>query len=525
MTTIVNCERDGVETNTCTGETRIFPQLKWSVWTPKTPATCESEGEETRTCLADLSLPQMQAIPKLVWGEWKTTAAATCEGKGVETRTCPDNASPAQTREIELKWEDWKITTPATCEKEGVYTRTCPGNASPAQTQAISQLVWGKWLIDIQATQNTHAKGHRLCPNGDRDDKSDLTLCGTSQDNVLYTPEKEFCQDGTTVKEFCGNKTTYTSTQFCQNGTTVKDLCGNKTYTSTEFCQNGTVKELCGNKTYASDEFCQEGTVKELCGDKTYSSNQFCQNGTVKDLCGNKIYTSTEFCQDGTVKELCGDKTYLSNQFCDFRDNKLYKFVTINGKVWMAENLNHRTSNGASRCHQGNSAATGTYGTSDADNANCATYGRLYNWATAMNNAASSNANPSGRQGVCPTGWHLPSDAEWTALSLASGGSGANGNQGTAGQALKAKSTLWYTNTGTDLHGFSALPSGSYSCDDCPFNQAYYNDLNYGAAWWTSTQQNGNEAWLRNVYGASNILNRTYYLKTYLYSVRCVRDN
>src|SRR4030042_875983 len=62
---------------------------------------------------------------------------------------------------------------------------------------------------------------------------------------------------------------------------------------------------------------------------------------------------------------------------------------------------------------------------------NYMTYGVLYNWSAAMNGAASSIANPSGVQGVCPTGWHLPSDAEWTQLTDYLAANGHSGTEGT----------------------------------------------------------------------------------------------
>jgi len=393
------------------------------------------------------------------------------------SRVSSSSTQPSSSSSHVHNWGEWEVTTPATCSEAGIRTRSCT-NDSSEETEAIPQLSWNDWEVTAPATCEEEGVKTKTCPG-------DASPAQTQAIPKLVWGEWEITTQATQTTLATGKRT-------CPNGdvdtTDSLTVCGSNI-----------------NNVYDPEK-------------------EFCQGSTVKELCGNKTYTSTQFCQDGTVKELCGSATYSSDQFCDSRDNKVYKFVTINGKTWMAQNLNYRTENGASRCHQGNSAAKGTYGTSDADNNNCATYGRLYNWATAMNNATSSSANPSGRQGVCPAGWHLPSEAEWLALSQASGGTGANGIAGTAGQALKAKSPLWYTNTGTDLHGFSALPGGSYDCDDCPFNQANYNNLNYAAIWWTSTQQNATEAWQRNVFGASNILNRSYYLKTYLYSVRCVKD-
>jgi len=128
----------------------------------------------------------------------------------------------------------------------------------------------------------------------------------------------------------------------------------------------------------------------------------------------------------------------------DTRDGKTYRTVKIGNQTWMAENLNYDVS--GSVCN-------------DNDPSNCNIYGRLYYWETAMNDAVSSDASPSGVQGVCPVGWHIPSDAEWTTLIDYVGG------RSTAGTKLKARAgwdnlTGGASGNGTNDYGFSALPGG-----------------------------------------------------------------
>src|SRR5574344_844768 len=162
-----------------------------------------------------------------------------------------------------------------------------------------------------------------------------------------------------------------------------------------------------------------------------------------------------------------------SGTFTDDRDNKVYKWVKIGDQVWMAENLAYLPS--VNMVADGSEDAAGSYyyvygydGTNVAEakaTDNYATYGVLYNWTAAMNGEASSTTNPSGIQGVCPAGWHLPSDAEWTELTDYLGGASVAG-----GKLKETGTTHWNSpNTGaTNETGFTALP-GCYRYGDGTF--------------------------------------------------------
>lgn len=175
-----------------------------------------------------------------------------------------------------------------------------------------------------------------------------------------------------------------------------------------------------------------------------------------------------------------------SDSFVDTRDGKGYKTVKIGNQVWMAENLAYKP-------------PTGKYWAYDNDTKNAATYGYLYDWETAMK--------------VCPSGWHLPSDAEWTTLTNYLGGLDV------AGKKMKSR-TGWENNgNGTDESGFSGLPGG--------YRQFQWPFLSIGSDgyWWSSTETNSTNAWLRNLYYYSrSAYNRYEDNKTNGVSVRCLRD-
>jgi len=212
-----------------------------------------------------------------------------------------------------------------------------------------------------------------------------------------------------------------------------------------------------------------------------------------------------------------------SGTFIDSRDGNEYNWVQIGDQVWMAENLAYLPS--VNMVADGSEDAAGSYyyvygydGTNVAEakaTDNYTTYGVLYNWTAAMDGEASSTTNPSGIQGVCPAGWHLPSDAEWTELTDYLGG------ESVAGGKLKETGTTHWASPNTDATnetGFTALPGG-----DRGGNGTFYG-IGLGGDWWSATETGTGGAWdwflyynYGNVIWSSNS-------KELGFSVRCVRD-
>ncbi|MDR0516290.1 MAG: hypothetical protein LBH25_04525 [Fibromonadaceae bacterium] len=153
---------------------------------------------------------------------------------------------------------------------------------------------------------------------------------------------------------------------------------------------------------------------------------------------------------------------------------------------------------------------------------NCAKYGRLYDWATAMGLSSSYNNlgfTASQRQGICPDGWRIPNNSDWDKLfRYVDGTNGTSSlyNSSTAGSKLKTASG-WNSGNGTDEFGFSALPSG-YSSG----NNSFLDVGKYGY-WWSANQYNNSEAYYRYMSYASAYGNYLWEGKGYLYSVRCLK--
>jgi|LSQX01.2.fsa_nt_gb uncharacterized protein (TIGR02145 family) len=208
--------------------------------------------------------------------------------------------------------------------------------------------------------------------------------------------------------------------------------------------------------------------------------------------------------------------------FTDTRDGKVYQTVVIGTQEWMAENLAYLPSVVSPGTGSNTTSYYYVYGYDGASvsaaksTANYTTYGVLYNWPAAMNSSASSSANPSGVQGVCPTGWHLPSDAEWTELTDYLGGESVAG-----GKLKETGTTHWASpNTGaTNETGFTALPGGSRSS----IGGSFGSNGDRGG-WWSATEDAATFAWSRRMYGSNSGVSRYFSSKELGFSVRCVRD-
>ena len=188
-----------------------------------------------------------------------------------------------------------------------------------------------------------------------------------------------------------------------------------------------------------------------------------------------------------------------------------YSTVEIGSQCWFAENLRSTNYNDDAVIPSGLDDATWSSTTDGAvtvydeggANAatNLATYGRLYNW----------HAVNTGK--LCPSGWHVPADEEWTTLTDGLGGTSVAGNE------MKSSASDTPSWNGTNNSGFSALPGGYRDLYDGNFN-----DEGYMGYWWSSSPYGSDLAWYRDLVSDYFYVSRyTNYQRNGL-SVRCVRD-
>ncbi len=214
-------------------------------------------------------------------------------------------------------------------------------------------------------------------------------------------------------------------------------------------------------------------------------------------------------------------------------DGNEYVTVIIGKQEWMAENLR------VSRYNNGDAIPTGLsntdwwtttqggYAIYDNEENLLTGYGKLYNWYAV--------ADP---RGLCPEGWHVPTDDDWTEMLnyvIGQGYPNVDNNPNGTGSALRSCRQIdsplggdcdtsehprwdqWHNNQGFDAFGFSGLPGGTR------YHQGGYYALGNYAFWWSSEESSSEEAWQWNCFLLNSNVRRNSSDKSDGYSIRCVR--
>jgi uncharacterized protein (TIGR02145 family) len=210
---------------------------------------------------------------------------------------------------------------------------------------------------------------------------------------------------------------------------------------------------------------------------------------------------------------LCADAP--ATVLCDKRDGQLYRTIHIGSQVWMAQNLNYAVTN--SWCYR-NSLE------------NCSNYGRLYQWAAAMNlektfsHASAGDLVEAKHQGICPEGWYIPSDKDMEVLVhyVQESNKAAGVPAEEVGTSLR-KETGWEENDeeilGTNRYGFAAIPAGYRDANGA------FAFLGEEADFWVAEEEsNGTQASHWSLYYANQAFSGEFRnLKTFAFSIRCLK--
>ncbi len=232
---------------------------------------------------------------------------------------------------------------------------------------------------------------------------------------------------------------------------------------------------------------------------------------------------------DGDSNPTDGEPCPSATTVTDY-DGNTYNTVLLGEQCWMKENL--RTTHYAN----GVSIPLGTSGNSttayryypDNNSYNVSIYGYLYNWPAVMHGTASSTNNPSGVQGICPVGWHVPSNAEWTQLENYVSSQCpfvCVNNISYIAKAL-ASTTGWISNTNTNSCAVGNNPNANNSTGFSALPAAGINggNLGYETSFWSATESASNNAHVRFLwYGYADVEGLTPY-KDAGNSVRCLKD-
>ena len=209
-------------------------------------------------------------------------------------------------------------------------------------------------------------------------------------------------------------------------------------------------------------------------------------------------------------------------------DGNTYNTVQIGTQCWTKENLKVTKYNDGTTIPLDTSGGIGGNGTGQTwtarftgartiyanDNTNLATYGYLYNWYAVKGIVTEGSTS---YKNLCPTGWHIPSNAEWTTLTNYLGGESVAG-----GKMKSSGTTNWNSpNTGaTNESGFSAPPGGFRNSDGS------FNFIRLNAFFWSANEYDNSNAWYHYLYfNIGNVGRNSNYNKSFGASVRCLRDS
>lgn len=249
---------------------------------------------------------------------------------------------------------------------------------------------------------------------------------------------------------------------------------------------------------------------------KDIVTHQFTEKGTY--IVKLKIRDDQDF-QDLTTRAVVvGEGSSCYNDFhkpCPDQptitwDGQTYKTVQIGDQCWFAENLNNGTSISTTGDVPSDNNVNEMFCYED-NTQNCAKYGGLFNWKEAM-----KYSSAPGAQGICPEGWHIPTQADWDKLANTLGGYDVAGRK-----MMSCEDDPWgVIDLNNNSSGFTAYPGGRY--------WLWFDGIEEAAYFWTSDSHDDNNVYFRKLHREEDALlgneENEYFSWDFALSVRCVKD-
>ena len=234
-------------------------------------------------------------------------------------------------------------------------------------------------------------------------------------------------------------------------------------------------------------------------------------NSTISNLLPGTRYYVRAYATNSVGTEYGQEQTFMTEKEAVVFSGS----VSIGSQVWQTKNLNvDRFRNGDPIPEARTKEEWVTAGKKgepawcyyENNASNSSIYGKLYNWYATTDS-----------RGICPPGWHLPSDKEWTTLTIYLGG------KDVAGGKMKSTGTAYWNSPNTDAtneSGFSALPGGYRGSGG-----SFFVIRNY-AFFWSATEYASDYAWGRSLSNYNGVVDRnaSYNYKSFGASVRCLKD-
>ena len=291
---------------------------------------------------------------------------------------------------------------------------------------------------------------------------------------------------------------------------------------------------------YSSSVRCVKGAGTLLvCSDTLFSQTDTIMPGINYYWRGKTLYTAGTYFDSLTSVNGC-DSIYqlilIAGAYPDCGtvtdyDGNIYNTLQIGNQCWMRENLKTTHYENGTLIQLGSTTSTSVayrYYPGNSQS-NVADYGYLYNWRAIMGKSGSASSNPSGVQGICPNGWHLPSDAEWTELTNFVSSQPAyylGGNTNNIAKSLASKTAWSYyqyggvyavgdTTYANNATGFTAMPAGICMSASAAFLGSY--------AYFWSTTTSSTSAWYISLSNLSATITHSLQPQYYSSSVRCVK--